>query len=534
MQESDVKAVSRGAVSFFSGTFLSRITGMLRDVSMAFCFGSHPAIAAFMVAYRFANLFRRLVGEGPLPSGFIPHFESLRRESPKEGAVFFRDVFFSLFFLLVVLVFILSSILFVVLHYGGLSNGTKEVLSLTLTMMPGLVFICLYAISSALLQCERKFFLPGVAPVLFNLTWIMTVFLFRDSIPDYAAVAISWGVVIGFFLQWALLIPSMGTYLKSALSWKEIFGFRLFSQEVKAILKPFLLGVIGVSATQINSLFDAIFARCASLEGPAYLWYAIRIEQLPLALFGIALSAALLPPLARAVSKEEWAQFHSLLRYSFSKSFHFIFPCSIALFVLAASGVNLLYGRGDFSEEATCQTILCLWGYGLGLLPAVFVLLLAPAFYSQKNFRLPMKAAFISVGLNLILNAFFVFVCNFGAVSIAISTSVAAWFNFFFLMRALQQKDLFDPSLYKAGMAAVMAGLSTFFLSHYLVGDATWDLLVREAYVWLPRSFGIQLLQFFTLSGVFILSFISYAWIFNVNEVLGLFKLPERKGPLKF
>ena len=523
------KAISKGAVSFFSGTFLSRISGMLRDVSMAFCFGSHPAIAAFMVAYRFANLFRRLVGEGPLPSGFIPHFEQLRKESPKKGAFFFRDVFFSLLFFLIGLVLILSSGLYFWIQYGSLSESVKEIFFLTLLMMPGLVFVCMYAISSALLQCEKKFFLSGAAPALFNLSWISTVFLFRDTVPSYAVVALSLAVVLGFFLQWTLLIPSMGKYLRSVISWKEVFQFRFFSSEVKSVLKPILFGLIGVSAMQVNSALDAVFARIASLEAPAYLWYAIRVEQLPLALFGIALSSSLLPPLARAVSREDWMQFRHLLQFSFSRSFHFIFPCSMALLVLAVSGVNLLYGRGDFDAEATSQTVVCLWGYGVGLLPSVFVLLLAPAFYSQKNFYLPMKAAFYSVGLNVLLNALFVCVFHLGAVSIAISTSISAWFNFFFLSRALEQKKVMDLKVWKAVFCTFMAGGSVFLIGHFLIGDSTFLLLLGKKVVAFPRQFTVQLLQFFVLFGIFSITFISYAWLLNVKEILWFLKISGKE-----
>lgn len=532
MELEGTKRISKGALSFFSGTFISRLSGLGRDVSMAFCFGSNPAIAAFMVAYRFSNLFRRMLGEGTLGSGFIPYFECLRKESPHEGARFFRDVFFSMMFFLIGLVSVLCLGVWACLHYGSFSPDAQEILSLTLLMIPGLLFICLYAVSSALLQCERKFFLPGVAPVLFNLTWIATVFLFKESIPASAVIALSGAVVFGFFLQWFLLVPSMKSYMRRFLSWKEIGQFQFFPKEVKALLTPFFFGLVGVSATQVNSFLDALFARYTSLEGPAYLWYSIRIQQLPLALFGIALSAALLPPLARAVSKESWEEFQELLRYSLTRSFHFIFPCTIALFVLAACGVNLLYGRGDFGFETTRQTVFCLWGYGIGLLPYVFVLLLAPAFYAQKNFRLPMRGAVLSMLLNVALNAVFIFGFGMGAMSIAIATSLSAWFNFFYLSKALSQKKLFESGIYKGALAAVIAGGVTILLGHFLTEDKTCSLLSGTSPIEFARDFKTQALQFFVLSGVFCLTFVSYAWLLDVKEVLAFLKIPRRQKSL--
>ncbi len=538
MSSESLRGLTRGALSFFSGTFLSRITGLVRDVSMAFCFGSHPALAAFMVAYRLANLFRRLLGEGPLPSGFVPHFEMIRKESPQAGARFFRDVFFSLLILLLGVLCLSEVSLFALIKYSSLTSSYKEILHLMFLMMPGILFICLYGISTALLQCEKKFFFPSMAPSLFNIVWISAVFVFRHSLPSEAVLGLSLAVVLGFFMQWAFLVPLMKNYLRALISWKEIFSFQFFSGEVKAVIKPFLLGVIGVASTQVNSALDALFARYASLEGPAYLWFAIRIEQLPIALFGIALSSALLPPLSRAIAAGNWTQFRELMRFSLTRTFSFIFPCSVALFVLASSGVNLLYGRGDFSMNATSQTIYCLWGYGLGLIPAVLILLMAPAFYSQKDFKTPMRASMLSVAVNIFLNALFVFAFKWGAFSIALATSVAAWVNFLVLAQALKNRNIWEgergvfTSFYKTTLCSLGAGVLTLGVGYFLVEDQTIDILSKEI-VSFPRVAFRQLFQFLSLSGLFILTFISSVWLFKVEDVLLLLGMSPKKDLVK-
>ncbi|MBS0620182.1 MAG: murein biosynthesis integral membrane protein MurJ, partial [Verrucomicrobia bacterium] len=294
------QTVRRSSFAFLSGTLISRVSGLGRDVSMAVAFGSHPAIAAFMVAFRFANLMRRLFGEGTLPAGFIPHFEEMRAVSPERGATFFRDLFFSLFTTLTLLVVALEVLLWGLGAWVQWNPDNLEILRLTQWMLPGVIFICLFGLSSGLLQCERRFFLTGFAPVAFNLVWIVAAFFLRKKAPEGAAYSLSVAVVIAFFLQWALLAPQLVTHLRRFLSWKACFAARLFSSELRPLIRPFFLGALGVGAMQLNSALDAVFARAASLEGPAYLWYAIRIEQLPLALFGIALSTALLTPLARA------------------------------------------------------------------------------------------------------------------------------------------------------------------------------------------------------------------------------------------
>jgi putative peptidoglycan lipid II flippase len=524
MSDDSPRTVSRSAMAFLSGTFLSRVTGLGRDMAMAFCFGSQPAIAAFMVAFRFANLIRRLLGEGPLPSGFVPHFEAERSQSPEKGAFLFRDLFHSLTALLILIILGLEGGLYCWLHFGHPSPDSAEVLRLTMLMLPGVLFICLFGLSSALLQCERNFFLTGFAPAVFNLVWIGAVWWLKDKEASEAAAGLSLAIVLAFFLQWLVIAPKAWRFLRSSLSVAQCFKARLFSKELLSVAKPFLLAILGVGAVQINSALDGIFARFASVEGPAYLWYAIRLEQLPLALFGIALASALLPPLSRAIQSADFPQYQRLLRFALNRSFSLILPCTIAIFVLGAVSVNLLYGRGDFDGQTTYQTIICLWGYGIGLIPSVFVILLAPAFYAQKDYKTPMMAATLSVLLNVALNATMVFLLDWGAFSIAVATSLSALFNCGFLVYKLQQKTgpLFDwaliRSFLKTTLCGVVAGSMTLALGHFLTQDFSLQILLGNTPGPFPRQFSEQLLQFFVLTGTFGLLFFSYAWMLGMKH----------------
>ena len=532
------KTISRSSFAFLSGTFLSRLSGLGRDTAMAVAFGSNPAIAAFMVAYRFANLIRRLFGEGTLSSGFIPHFEQLRAVSSEKGAQFFRDLFFSLGLFLILLIGGIEVVLWGILKWGNLLPDNAQILYLTMLMMPGIPFLCLFGLSSGLLQCERRFFLTGFAPVAFNLVWIVATLWLKNEDPSVAVIPLSLAIILAFFMQWAILAPKTWTLLKASLSWKGCFSPILFPRELRPMIKPFLLGIVGVGAVQINSALDGVFARFASLEGPAYLWYAIRIEQLPLALFGIAMSAALLPPLARALKEGFYEQYLKLLRFALRRSFSLIFPCMLAIFVLGIAGINLLYGHGDFSMEATCQTALCLWAYGLGLLPAVFVLLLAPAFYANKDFRTPMGGSVASVIFHLLLTSLFVFGLGWGAFSIAIATSLSAWFNYFYLSFHLSKKigePLLDGAVFrsflKTGACAVIATALTVLVGQFFAGDPTFKIAMGDSGVLLTREVSQQLMQFLCLSGTFVLTFFSYAWMVNAEDVLEIIGM-KRKGAL--
>ena len=371
------KALTKSAAGFLSGTFISRVSGLLRDISMAYAFGTTPEVAAFMVAFRFSNLFRRLFGESALSASFIPHFEKVRtRES---GVGFFLQFGLSLSVVLVALIFCLEGGLYLSLPF--LSEGNRAIASLTMWMLPGLLFICLYALSNALLQCEKRYFLGAVAPIAFNVVWAGGALLVKDL------KALSLLVTVAFFMQWMMTLPAVIAWVKSA---GEKIKWQLFSKQVRALARPFCLGILGIGAMQINSALDALFARAADPEGPAYLWYAIRLQQVPLALFGIALSSALLPPLSRAIEKGDHERFHTLYRFTQRRCIFLMAAATCGLMIFGRLAIRNLFGHGGFSLHAVDQSTLCLKAYALGLVPAAMTLVTAPTFYARKDFKTPM------------------------------------------------------------------------------------------------------------------------------------------------
>lgn len=456
----------------------------MRDIAMAISFGSSPEIAAFMVAYRLANLFRRLLGESNLQAGFVPHYVEIKEEGPS----FFRDVAYSMGLILVFAVVLLESLLWGAKFLVG--PDWTEILNLSMWMAPGLFFICLYGLNSALLQCQKRYFLPAVAPVAFNFVWIGAVFIRPDV--TFLAVAITFA----FAGQWIL------TFVSSAkvLSFSDWLKPKLFSKDFRALLKPLILGIVGVSAVQLNSALDAIFARLADPEGPAFLWYAIRIQQLPLALFGIALSGALLPPLSRT---QDPLRRQELLQSALKQSAILMLICTFGIFSLGFAGVNLLYGHGSFSPENVRETANCLSAYGIGLVPSVFVLLLAARFYAEKNYRLPTVASLLSVLANIALNALFVFCFDMGAISIAVATSLSAFLNM-----AVLSRGSFPLSscifLMKMTLCCAMAAAFT-------LGVAYWGM---ESF---PRSFIHQAMQVGTLSLTYLMGVGICCWALGLQ-----------------
>lgn len=486
-----ISSIRRSASRFFSGTLLSRISGMLRDMSMAYTFGVQPAVAAFMLAFRLAHLFRRLFGEGALQSAFIPEFETLRHQDRTTALTFFRDLAYSLSLLLVSLISLLCAGLGTVLYWGDLSPANREVIQLTLLMLPSLLFICLYGLNTGLLQCEKHYFTPAAAPIAFNVIWIAAVFALRGLPTQVAMPWLAAAIVAACFCQWFITIPSTYALLKAHRIRLTCFQF---SPELSRLVTPLTLGILGVAATQVNVAMDSLFARYADPSGPALLWYAIRLEQLPLALFGVALAGALLPPLSRALKAQDWISYFHFLRYACITTCTFMLPITLAIVVMGDISIQLIYGYGDFDHAAVVATTQCLWAYGLGLLPAALVLIMAPACYAHSNYRSPAQASLLTMLLNALLNAWFILACGWGAISVALATSLSAWVNLFYLGRVLSgynQKDaIMDKTMWQelawSTLGSAAAFLATYAFRVYLQeipllapsSGSTLDLLI--------------------------------------------------------
>ena len=462
-------SIRRSARHFFSGTLLSRITGMLRDMSMAYAFGTDPAIAAFMVSFRFAHLLRRLFGEGALQAAFVPEFEALRHKSEARAHTFFNNLAGFLTLFLVLLIALSCIGLSGILLFCDIDPSNYSILFLTLLMLPSLLFICLFGLNASLLQCEKHYFIPSFAPVAFNIIWIAFVISLQHVPTAQAMPWLSFGVVIACIFQWLFTVPQ--TWKIFTFNWRSFFHL---SADLRQIAKPLALGILGVSATQINNAIDSLFARFAEPEGPAFLWYAMRIQQLPIALFAIAIAGAVLPPLSRAIKTNQMDEYHYFLENALLQTWKFMIPLTAIMFVLGDSGIHLIYGHGDFSSSSVVQTTLCLWAYSFGLIPSAIVLVLAPACYANKNYYLPAIASFATLLLNGLLNTLFIQGFHLGAVSVAIATSISAWLNLSLLsyhMR-LNGTSIFSRRILKnissSFFAAAVALSATYFFRLYI------------------------------------------------------------------
>lgn len=511
----------RGSFHLLSGTLISRVSGLARDLYTAACFGADPAIAAFFIAFRLSSFFRRFIAESSLSVGFIPHFEALRSQSEKQAILFFFDLTATLLAFGASLCIASGLLAFLVTDL----LQEPSVWSMTLTMLPSLGVIALYALFMSFLNCFRRYFLSALAPISFNFLFIATLYFTRNIPRQEAAHALCLAVLGGYVLQWALLIPSVYKQVTPFLTQSILKGVRCVSHPVRTLLGSWSLTLLGVGAVQINGLFDMAMARYVSLEGPAYLTYSIRIAQAPLALFGIAIASALMPPLSRAIATKEHKDSSELFSLALCSILTLLVPCSIWLTMHAGAIVELLYGYNQFSAEAVKETAFCLAAYAIGLMPSAAVLLLAGAFYAKKDYKTPTHASILSIIMNLTINCFFVFALKFGTVSIALGTSLAACGNGLFLLYALKKEGV--PELhfkeYTAPLLAILAasGAAFWVLITLMPASISADLpAVIERLIYLGLSFSL-----------FSATYIMVLYLLGFKHLLKLDRPKENKNP---
>lgn len=454
---------------FFSGTLLSRLSGFFRDVSMAFAFGDIPEIAALILAYRLCMLLRRVLGEGSMQSAFIPGYQTIREASKEQAFGFFKEVLFKWLLGIAVCSAILGFIFMQLTPY--FSANWQMVVNLSVKLLPCLVFVIGYTLFQALLQCHGRYFTASFAPSFSNILWGVGCLFSRHLEPSVAMNYVSYFICAGLLMQWLVLLPAV----------KKILPENFFSLKKQSLsdrshgfnfLGAVALAAIGVSATQINSALDGIFAKFADPKGPIHLWFSIRIQQLPLALLSIGLVSAATPKLCQLLALQKRDEAKELLESVASKISIMMVFITCGILVVGDEIIRLLFQHGMFSQDAASSTFFCLNAYMIGLAPTSLATVYASFFYAMKDYKKPSIVSVYCLVANLVLNSFFIFGLHMGSWSVAAATSLCSFLNAFLLKRLLKKLDLisaFDKKQTIVNYAVALAAcLVTFPIKLFL------------------------------------------------------------------
>ncbi|MFK7792860.1 MAG: murein biosynthesis integral membrane protein MurJ [Devosiaceae bacterium] len=450
-------------------TLSSRVLGFARDVMMAAALGTGPVADAFVVAFRFPNLFRRLFAEGAFNSAFIPLFsrslqgegsQAERRDAARAFAQEAMAGLLTVLTLVCAVAMIAMPLLMLVLAPGFISDPDKFDLTVLLTRitMPYLALVSILALMSGVLNGLGRFAAAAFAPVMLNVVLIavlVAILGMGHAGSDQAGLWLAGGVLVGGVAQLMLVLVD----LKRNGFWLKLVRPR-WSDGMKRLVNLGIPGVIAGGVTQINIVVGTMIA---SMQAGAVslLYYADRLYQLPLGVVGIAIGVVLLPELSRRLKAGDEAGVRITSARSLEFSMLLTLPAAVALAAIPIPLVSILFERGAFTQEARVGTAAALQAFAIGLPAFVLIKVFSPAFFAREDTKTPMKVAALSVVVNVIASlALFPFL---GHVGIAFATSLAGWVNALVLYQLILnrgywriERALFRKLIILLGCAALM------------------------------------------------------------------------------
>jgi len=424
-------------------TFISRITGFLRDVVVAYIFGAGANTDAFLVAFKIPNFLRRLFAEGAFSQAFIPILSEYRTQHGEPAVKhLIAQVAGNLGSILLVLSVIgmLGAPVLVLLfapgffHHPEKYNLTVEMLKIT---FPYLLFVALTAFAGGVLNTYGRFAVPALTPVLLNLAMIGAA-LWLSPYFEQPILALAWGVLAAGVVQLAFQIPFLH---RLQLLSKPLFNWQ--DEGVTRVRQLMIPAIFGVSVSQINLLIDTLLASFLKTGSVSWLYYSDRLIEFPLGIFGLALSTVTLPTLSKAVAQGDRQAYDNTLDWALRWVFLVVVPSTVGLMMLAGPILATLFYSGKFTDYDVLMTTRSLIAYTLGLLGFVLVKVLASGFYSRQDTRTPVKIGILAMVTNILLNL--ILIIPLQHVGLALSISLAALLNAGLLYYHLRQQKLFQP-----------------------------------------------------------------------------------------
>ncbi len=502
--------IARAAGLMSAATFISRILGFIKDMILAKFFGATATADVFFVAFRIPNLLRELFAEGSMSSAFIPVLTEYQTKHGREEANrLVRAVF--IFILIAAGIICTAGIIFApaivsVIAPGFLSNPDKfsDAVLLTRIMFPFLLFISLAAITMGALNTRGVFFVPALAPAMLNIMIIVSIFALSAQFVN-PIIAVAIGVTAGGLVQFLFQLPSF---------FKQGYSFRSQTPPLNPPIPPLDKGgnggvwhpglkkmglliipaTAGMAVTQINIFVSTMLASFLPEGSITYLYYSMRLIQLPIGVFGVAIAMAALPALSEHSIRGEIDKMKEDFSFSLRLLFFMTVPAMIGLIALKEPIVSTLFQRGKFDYVATLGTSEALMFYSLGIWAIVGAKIATAAFYSMQDTKTPVKIAAAAVLINILFSLALMGPMKHSGLALA--NTIAAGSNFVLLFYFLQKgiggfgAKKIAGSFLKTLSASLVMGIAGWFI----VRSEIWS--INE--IWQMSGYSLQKAAYLT------------------------------------
>jgi putative peptidoglycan lipid II flippase len=411
--------------------------------------GAGPIADAFFVALRLPNHFRAIFAEGAFNAAFVPAYARIREQGGAERSGLFADRVFTLLMLSQV-VLLAIALAFTPWVIGLLAPGFAEdparfalAVDLTRITFPYLLLISVVTLYGGILNAIGRFASAAAAPILFNLS-IMAALALAWLFPS-AGHAAAWGVLIAGFFEVLLLgadVTRQGA--RPAFRWPRL------DEELTLFLKRFGPATLGSAGTQVALFADTIIASFLTTGALSALYYADRLNQLPIGVIGIAVGTVLLPEMSKRLAAGDEAGAHHSQNRAVELTLLLSVPCVVAFLMVPELIMRALFTRGAFTTADAQAAAATLAAYALGLLPFVLLRNASITFLSRGDTVTPVKALAVSVAINVALKV--ALMGPLAQVGLALATAVGAWVNLSLLVwfAARQRLIVLDARLVRA------------------------------------------------------------------------------------
>jgi putative peptidoglycan lipid II flippase len=442
-------------------TLVSRVTGFIRDIMLAAILGAGPVADAFFVALRLPNHFRAIFAEGAFNAAFVPAYARIREQGGADPARIFADRIFTLLFLsqvaLLAAALAFTPEVIAVLAPGFNDDPTRFALAVEMTRItfPYLLLVSLVTLYGGILNALHRFAAAAAAPILLNLS-MMTTLAMAASFPT-AGHAAAWGVLVAGLLEFVLLA---GDARRAGV--KPWFRWPSFDVDVRKFFRALGPATVGSAGVQLALFADTILASFLATGALSALYYADRLNQLPIGVIGIAAGTVVLPEMARRIAAGDEAGARQAQNRAIELTLLLSVPCVAAFLIVPELIMRALFARGAFTSADAVAAGQTLAAYALGLVPFVLIRSVVATFFARGDTANPVKAALAAACVNVGFKILLVVVGSLAQVGLALATSIGAWINLALVLWLAARRGLIalDPDLRGAMLKIAAAGIA--------------------------------------------------------------------------
>lgn len=453
-------------------TLVYRISSFVRDIVQAAFLGAGMFADVFNLSFKLANILRKLFAEGAFNASFLPIFSNTLNDKGKVEAQRLASQVFT-WLVIVVSLFMLLLLIFFRPIIGGYAGGidqTTEKFAHLVTLgrisSPYIAASFLAALFGGILNTLNRFAMPAAAQLVLNLCVIAALFTGALWFPS-TAYTMAWSVFFAGIIQVAVLWIDV-----KRCGYSVNFNFSPVMDGVKTFFKKLISGAIGAGFWQLNIVIDFAILTALPTGAISYFYYTDHVNQFPIGILGIAFSTALLPPITKAIHRNDMQGAEKQMNLGLLFAFVFTLPATVILILMSQEVTGAIYGHGNFTPDHVAAAAPALAAFAIGLPTYMAVKVLSTVFFANKDTRTPLIGGIISIVTNVLFSVLLIPLMKHTGVALA--TTLSAWFNCLYLMISLKKLGSFKITsetkceIWKQAMAAVIMGVALYFMEPYL------------------------------------------------------------------